>query len=149
MIYNAMDVANFIINKCYEMHNPISNLQLQKILYFAWIGFYEITGRSLFGDIICAWQFGPVVPEVYYEYCAYGGRPINIKCETDIKSDDQSILSNIVDKYVDIPVYVLVNMTHRAGGAWDTIFSGGEGNRQVIPFELIKAKECDRQHVSR
>lgn len=149
MIYNAMDVANFILSKCYEMDKPISNLQLQKILYFAWIGFYKATGRTLFWDNICAWQFGPVVPEVYYEYCAYGGRPINIRCETEIEFEDQSIINDLVDKYVDIPVNILVDKTHRPGGAWDIIFSGGNGNRQVIPFDLIKMKECGEQDVSR
>ena len=31
----ALDVAKYIINKAIDMRSPVSNLQLQKILYFA------------------------------------------------------------------------------------------------------------------
>lgn len=149
MIYNAMSVANFIINKCYLDGRPVSNLQLQKLLYFAWVEFYRKTKRTLFLDCICAWQFGPVVPEVYYEYCAYGGRPINIRCETEIMGEDEKLLGNFVDEYVKIPVNILVNRTHEKGTAWDIIYNGGTGKRKIIPFELIKQTECGGTYVSR
>lgn len=149
MIYNAMTVANYIINKSYMEDNPVSNLQLQKMLYFAWVDYFKRTGKSLFWDNICAWQFGPVVPEVYYEYCAYGGRPINIRCETEITEPDMAILDEIVQHYLLIPVNVLVDMTHQANTAWDIIYQNGEGNRQVIPFDLIKKTECKDTYVSK
>ena len=76
MWYDALDVAKYIITRCYEQGNPISNLKLQKILYFLWADFYRETRRYLFFDDICAWQLGPVVPKVYYEYCPHAGRPI-------------------------------------------------------------------------
>lgn len=148
MVYNAMAVADFIIDRCYKEDRPVSNLQLQKILYFTWVEYYQQTRKTLFWDSICAWQFGPVVPEVYYEYCAYGGRPINIMCETEILEEDRGILEQIIDKYVIIPVNILVNRTHQQGTAWDITYNGGEGNRRVIPFDLIKAKECGGDYVS-
>lgn len=122
---------------------------MQKVLYFTWVEFYHKTKRTLFWDSICAWQFGPVVPEVYYEYCAYGGRPINIRCETEIREEDQGVLNEVIEMYVGIPVNVLVNRTHQKGTAWDIVYSGGAGNRKVIPFDLIKQKECGGDYVSR
>lgn len=148
MIYNAIDVADYIINKCYNDEKPISNLQLQKILYFAWIEYYNKMHKPLFIDNICAWQFGPVVPDVYYEYCVYGGRPINIKCQTDITGTDAELLNKVVDKYVDTPISVLVEMTHKMGGAWDLTYEDGLGSRKVIPFELIKSVDCGGLYVS-
>jgi len=142
MLYNAMEIADYIINRCYEENKPVSNLQLQKILYFVWVDYYRQTGKTLFGDSICAWQFGPVVPEVYYEYCAYGGRPINIRCETEITQEDALIIQNIIAEYIDIPVNVLVDRTHKKGSAWDMVYQGGNGNRNVIPFQMIKEIEC-------
>ncbi|MGN0273000.1 MAG: Panacea domain-containing protein [Lachnospiraceae bacterium] len=143
MIYNASSVANYIIDKCSKMEKPISNLQLQKVLYFTWIEYYKRTGKTLFLDDICAWQFGPVIPTVYYEYCSYGGRPINVMCQSELLPQDEKILDGIIDKYVDIPVNVLVNMTHEKGTAWEKIYQDGIGNRRVIPFELIKQTECE------
>lgn len=141
MIYNASSIADYIIDKCYKMKKPISNLQLQKVIYFTWVEYYKKTGKTLFMDDICAWQFGPVIPEVYYEYCSYGGRPINIMCETAISESDKGILDGIIEKYVQIPVNKLVDMTHQKGTAWDRIYQNGSGNRKVIPFSLIKATE--------
>ena len=34
MGYSALDVAKYIINKCTTEHDAISNLQLEKILYY-------------------------------------------------------------------------------------------------------------------
>jgi uncharacterized phage-associated protein len=137
-----MAVANYIINKGYEDKKPVSNLQLQKMLYFAWIDYYKQTKRHIFWDSICAWQFGPVVPEVYYEYCAYGGRPINIRCETEIIETDRKILDDIINQYIDVAVNVLVDKTHKKGSPWDIVYQNGAGNRKVIPFQLIEAIEC-------
>lgn len=147
-IYNAEAVANFIINKCTSDENPISNLKLQKILYYAWVEYYKATKKYLFIDSICAWQFGPVVPDVYYEYCVYGGRPINLLCEIEISKEDQDILAPIIDKYEYEPVSELVEKTHRPGMAWDQIYQGGIGNHKPIPFDLIKKTEMEREYAS-
>lgn len=80
---------------------------------------------------IYAWQLGPVVPDVYYEYCSYGGRPIYEKSESCISSKNTTILDKIIDKYINIPASTLVNMTHEHGTAWDIVFDGGNGNRNV------------------
>lgn len=148
MIYNAMEVANFIIDACTRKGDPISNLRLQKLLYFTWVDYYRDTHNSLFIDPMYAWQFGPVLPEVYYEYCSYGGRPINLYCDNEIKPEDAQIISNILEKYQNVSVSELVERTHQQGTAWYEIFDGGKGDRRVIPFDLIIEKEFGERHVS-
>jgi len=147
-LYSAMAVANYIIDLCSKMENPISNLRLQKMLYFAWVDYYRETGHYLFYDPMYAWQLGPVVPEVYYEYCPYGGRPINLMCESEIKPKDEEILKDIVEKYKLVPVSELVERTHKPETAWSKVYNGGEGNKKVIPFDLIKKKEFGEDNVS-
>lgn len=141
MWYSAMEVARYIITRCSEEGRAISNLKLQKMLYFLWVDFYKKTGRKLFLDDICAWQLGPVVPEVYYEYCPYGGRPIFAEYTSEIKNKDQRILDDLIRKYIDIPASVLVSRTHKSGSAWDRIYKNGLGNRKIIPFSLIIERE--------
>ena len=141
MRYNAMEVARYIITRCSEKGRAISNLKLQKMLYFLWVDFYKKTNRKLFLDDICAWQLGQVVPEVYYEYCSYGGRPIFAEYTSKIKNNDQRILDDLIDDYIDVPASVLVSKTHKKGSAWDKIYKDGFGNRRVIPFSLIIEKE--------
>ena len=95
MVYKAIDIANYIINKCTIDLKPVSNLQLQKILYYVqreslW------RGKPAFNDIIEAWQFGPVVPEVYYTYCGFGAMKINLRFKEDIEDNLRIIIDKIV-----------------------------------------------------
>lgn len=136
-LYNAMQIADFIINYCTEIGDPVSNLKLQKLLYFLWVEYYKRHRKALFSDSMYAWQFGPVVPSVYYEYCSYGGRPINLKCETEIAAEDEAELKDIINEYRLIPVNELVNRTHEQGTAWYSVYNHGEGNHQRIPFDLL------------
>ena len=82
--HSALEIARYIISKCSFDKEPISNLQLQKILYCLQTKFLK-TSSALFDDKFEAWDFGPVVPEVYYQYCGFGAIPINMRY--DIKLD--------------------------------------------------------------
>lgn len=73
-IYDAMDVARHIINKSNADGCPLSNLKLQKVLYFIQADFLVNTKEHLpcFENRIEAWDFGPVIPDVYHEFKRYG-----------------------------------------------------------------------------
>lgn len=141
MRYNALEIARYIISRCSNAGSPVSNLKLQKMLYFLWVDFYRITGRMLFLDDICAWKLGPVVPNVYYEYCSYAGRPIFAFYSHQFDDNEERIMAQVVDEYMNVSANELVSRTHQVGTAWDMVYQGGRGNRNVIPFSLIIAKE--------
>ena len=106
-MYSAKQVAQYIINKCSIEERPISNLKLQKLLYFVWIEYRKNTGKKLFDDKIYAWQFGPVVPEVYYDYCAYGGMDIDRRYDSSkigIAEADAAVLDASLAGYLNCSV---------------------------------------------
>lgn len=140
-MYDAKEIAKFIISECFKRNIMISNLKLQKMLYFLWIEYWKIWKTSLFRAEFYAWQLGPVVPDIYYEYCSYAGRPIVKYYNTSIAGSDEETLIRIMLDYVYLSASKLVDMTHRKGGAWDVVYQDGVGNRNIIPFELIIAKE--------
>jgi len=142
MTYGAKNIANFVVNYCADKGSPITNLKLQKILYFLWVDYFKQTRRELYHDNICAWRLGPVVPEVYYDFCFYAGNPIRSAGQYTIYDDDIIILQKIIDKYAYMSASTLVNMTHQQGKPWDRVYKNGEGDRDVIPFYLIKMLEC-------
>lgn len=145
--YKAMDIARYIVDYCDEiLQKPITNLQLQLILYCVWVDYYKQTGRVLFADHIYAWQLGPVVSKVYSTYCVYGGRPIHHLYEEKVLlcNSDEERIAKIVDKYAGVQVYDLVQRTHAKGGAWARIYDSGAGNQKKIPLDLIKRLECKR-----
>lgn len=142
MLYTAIDIAKYIVSYCSNKKQPISNLKLQKILYYAWIDYYKRTGNALFLNDICAWQLGPVIPDVYYEFCSYAGTPIFESFDVSIDSNDIKTINSIIDSYISVPASALVNRSHKKGGAWDIVYQDGIGNRNIIPFSLIREKEC-------
>lgn len=138
MLYPAKEVANYIISYCVAQGKPINNLKLQAVLYFVWVDFWKKTRRELFTDDICAWQLGPVVPSVYYAYCAYGALPINLIHETTISGKDSSIIDESCKRLIDRPVRDLMNEAHVKDSPWHRTFADGAGNRTRIPFYMIK-----------
>lgn len=119
MTYYVTEIAKYIITYCSNKKRPISNLKLQKLLYFLWIDYFKKNNCSLFNENICAWQFGPVVPEVYYEFCSYAGSPINKIYDIVIyNQNDSVIINNLIDKYIEFSASKLVEMTHKAFKPW-------------------------------
>lgn len=142
MKYSANDVANYVLTYCTQKDKPISNLKLQKMLYFIWIDYFKETKLELFFNEIYAWQLGPVVPDVYYEYCSYAGTDIFISIDSKITDNDEIVLNSIIEKYIDLTPYELVNKSHAQDKPWSVIYNHGLGIRDLIPFSLIKKLEC-------
>lgn len=142
--YTATDIAKYIITYCHTKNQPISNLKLQKMLYYAWIDYYKATKTELYLDDICAWNLGPVVPNVYYEFCSYAGTPIPHDYQIHIIDAEKKVINPILEKYVNIAASTLVNRTHEKDMPWNVIFQDGLGNRDIIPFSLIIEKECQK-----
>lgn len=138
-MYTAIDLSKYIVSKCIKDGCPISNLQLQKILYYIQKDFLSRDDLA-FQDDIEAWPFGPVVPDVYYHYCGYGAMPITILCKyEDIEGCDQKYINPIVESKRILYPWDLVEDTHKEGGAWAQVYKDGEGNHHSIPTDLIKA----------
>lgn len=140
LYYNAKDIAKYVVNKCIDDEHPISNLQLQKILYYIQRAYLK-QDRCAFTENIEAWQFGPVVPCVYYIYCGFGSMRICVKLtpEEELQPEDKAIIDPIVESKRDLMPWDLVNDTHREGGAWNLTFKNGEGLHAIIPMDLIKS----------
>ena len=76
-MYSAIDVARYVVNYANSHDMMVSNLKLQKILYFIQLNFLMKNPNSpCFSDDIEAWAFGPVIPEVYREFKRYGSLSI-------------------------------------------------------------------------
>lgn len=115
-MYRALDIARYIIERCRENNKTISNLKLQKILYFVQAEFLVSKNQPCFAEKIEAWDFGPVVPDVYYEYRMYGSA--NIPCigkpkvSNIISTRDKELLDGIIDECSRYSASALVEITH-------------------------------------
>lgn len=137
IMYAAMDLAKYIVSKCTKENVPISNLQLQKILYYIQKEFLHKRGTIAFNDSIEAWQFGPVVPRVYYFFSGAGSMPILMQYNIKIGKDDEKLIDSIVKEKRSLNPWEMVEDTHRPNGAWDSIYRDGRGASDVIPVKMI------------
>ena len=143
-MYEVRFIAHFIIDYFSRIGKPISNLKLQKILYFLWIDYYKNSHDYLFDEEFYAWQFGPVIPEVYDEYCTYGGFSIDRRYEEhELSAEDEKLLPKFLKKYQNQSVGRLVERSHQRGKPWDYVYNQLGQFRAVIPFDIIVKKECE------
>ena len=140
-MYSAEDIAAYIVNRCIDNRRPITNLQLQKILYLCQLAYHRFTDASLFEDDFEARQYGPVVPSVYRMFSLFGGMKINrfVPEEVDIDPDTKDFLNILADKYSGYSPLDLTAVMHQNDDAWEQTFQGGEGDGKVIPKELMFA----------
>ena len=137
--YTALEVAKHIITKCSIDDKLITNLQLQKILYYIQRYFLKNQKRALFSDEIEAWQFGPVVREVYDYFCGSGAMTIyyiQIGGST-IAEEDAAFIDKIVEEKRELNAWEMVRDTHKKGKPWDLVYRDGFGYKDVIPKRLI------------
>lgn len=135
-MYSALDVAKFVITFCTSIGNPISNLQLQKILYFLQVHFAKQFER-LYRDDLYAWQYGPVIPDIYYLFAGYGASEIASKYDINIREQEQQEIIPIIKRLIQIDPWQLVEMTHKKGGPWDWTYDEGRGINGIINFEML------------
>lgn len=124
----ALNIAKNIITECMNENEPISNLQLQKILYFLQYQSLK-NGDQLFDDDFEAWQFGPVIPEVYRRFSIYGGRAIRRTFDGYEKSRLSQELRNIVREKRRLDPWDLVDATHNPRGAWAMAYNRAPKSR--------------------
>ena len=113
---SAFDVAKYFLSLSdEEAGDTISNLKLQKLLYYAQGFHLALFSKSLFNEQIEAWTHGPVVPETYYDYKQYGANTIPNPTDFDpelIDGQSRDLLDEVYNVYGQYSAWKLRNMTH-------------------------------------
>lgn len=132
MVYSVLDVSRHIINYSEEKDYGVSNLKLQKLLYFvqAYFMLEKKDHTPCFHEKIETWDFGPVVPEAYQEWTKYGSCDIpliesymvidrdniwnsyRVQYHDDIiDKDDKKLIDRVIDRFADYTATDLVSLT--------------------------------------
>ena len=134
---NARVLAHLIINFAIDSKKPVSNLMLQKLMYFCQLSYYKHENRRLITDCdFEAWLFGPVIRDVYIDYCMYGSnRILFAPTETE---ELPNCVQNTLTVWLDKRPWEMVQVSHRDGGAWDNNYI--KGLKKTIPDADVKAE---------
>ena len=114
----ALNVAKYLLSLVNQDNgDTISNLKLQKLLYYVQGYYLAYFNRPLFNEKIEGWTLGPVVPVVYNEYKQYGRDclPLN-DFDFDISNlnkEELNVIQNVFKVYNDYSASTLVSMTHK------------------------------------
>ncbi|MFR3484718.1 MAG: Panacea domain-containing protein [Clostridia bacterium] len=113
----GIDVANFFIDLAINIDDDsVTNLKIQKLLYFSQGYALAKLGKPLFSDNIEAWEMGPVVPAVYSALKQNGRNPIPHTVgefsEEVFSNDELDLLLGINEKYGQYTASKLVDMSH-------------------------------------
>lgn len=115
------DIADYFISLSNETQSLITNLKLQKLVYYAQAWHLAIKGEELFEDEFEAWVHGPVIPELYVQYKDFGWKPI---MRDDLSEGSfericgefgkelSGFLSELCDEYFGSSAYELEVLTH-------------------------------------
>ncbi len=141
-------VANRILLLGLKNDISITNMSLQKLIYFS-VGFYHMFSNKMLIDTnIEAWKFGPVSPEVYHEFKSYGKDPITrLSCvyspemdsptTPDINVATHQLASQVVNATFTLlggeDPFTLVENSHDPKGPWYRVFKPNSNN--IITFE--------------
>lgn len=116
----------------------LSNLKLQKLLYYAQGAHLALHDKPLFSDNIKAWQHGPVVPQVWHDYKGYGAGEIAEEIDedfSDFPTEAKDVLAEVYDVFGQFSAWKLRNMTHNEA-PWREAWTRGSG--ETIPHESMK-----------
>lgn len=69
-------IADLIVGFCSEHGDLVTNLRLQKLLFFAQAWHLALRDKPLFPERFQAWVRGPVQPNVYARFHHFGSSPI-------------------------------------------------------------------------
>jgi uncharacterized phage-associated protein len=132
--YDPRAVGNLMLDIAERDGIDVSNLALQKLLYFAHARFLVEMGQPLVTGYFEAWQFGPVHPTAYRAYKAAGDRHISFRATKQdaltgapsplVNPGDRAVVNLakwVISSYGRLTPGRLVEISHAKGAPWDFV----------------------------
>lgn len=111
--FSVDHVADTLIHLARERKlDDVTNLKLQKLLYYAQAWNLAFTGTPLFAEDIEAWVHGPVVPKVFRRFKALGWKTIDTTVSPFHGPYLIPHLRSILKAYGDLGATQLERLTH-------------------------------------
>ncbi|MFT8704362.1 Panacea domain-containing protein [Bifidobacterium aquikefiricola] len=156
----SIEIANLFVQR-HGNDLYLTNLKLNKLVYYAQAECLRNTGKSLFTDEIEAWDYGPVEPMVYYAFSSHGsGRILEPyspfpSLQPKIAGDEttREIVDKVAKQYGSFSAFDLVNFSHRNGSAWKLAYSGEHGvkitEQMIVDSSDGIVKPCESRKIAR
>ena len=139
--YSVKALANWVLDFAESRGERLSNMALNKLVFFAYEYALVSGGRKLTNAKIEAWDHGPVFREIYSSFKGFGadtitGRATRYNTRTnsveivnyDIAPDDEALLMEAVEPMIRLPAFLLRELSHDDSGAWAKVWNHGNSS---------------------
>jgi uncharacterized phage-associated protein len=145
---DPIDVVRYLVYKCSFYGDLITNLKMQKLLYYVYVWCLVREGEVCFKHKFQAWPNGPVLPVVYRKLKQFGAAPIDpgfadletkkdLKELKDILGDDLTlIIDKVYEKYGTKSAFELVALTH-SEAPWKNAIQK-EGRKEIEDKDILE-----------
>lgn len=131
-------MAEHVLAVAHRSGEKITNLQLQKVLFFT-MGMsirHNPSELEFFNNIYDRdfekWRYGPVVPNLYFSFNVYGDRGIENQGDYHLDLDR---FDNLVNNLIEVNIYKLVALSHKMR-AWKDYEPDILAGNRVEPYTL-------------
>ncbi|MDO7884269.1 Panacea domain-containing protein [Hymenobacter cheonanensis] len=112
----ARDVAEYLLRLSDEEANDITNLKLQKLVYYVQGFSLAAYDEKLFDEPIQAWRYGPVVADLYHYYKDNGSQVIfpdpSYEFTQDFTPEQEELMKEVNNIYGQYSGVKLMHLTH-------------------------------------
>ncbi|NRA48670.1 MAG: SocA family protein [Phaeodactylibacter sp.] len=150
--YKSVSIANYFIEKAIYDGVEITPMKVLKLVYIAHGWYLAVADNPLITEQTEAWKYGPVVPNVYHTFKAYGKNDISEIHQSDVvirkdfrllKEDDKTLLflDRIWEVYKKFSGGQLSSLTHQKDTPWYITWNKNGGSLKdgaIIANRLIK-----------
>ena len=141
-MHSARKVANFFIEEASLQGKELTPLQVIKLVYIAHGFVLANTNRGLIADVVEAWEYGPVVADLYHQLKRYGNEPIPSNMidwieSYELKENEKNIMTKVFNHYSKFTGVQLSTLTHQEGTPWHEVWEKF-GKNAIIPDEKTR-----------
>lgn len=135
MSYDGRSIANLVLDYADQAGWEVTNLKLQKLVYFCHVWSWIELERPLIRHSFEAWQNGPVLPYLYKDFKEFGSSPITSRAlalnpKTGLRepakyaldATTQELLKRVLNFYCRLSAHTLVTLTHAKNGPWHKVW---------------------------
>ena len=114
---DCLNVARYFIIRAYEdgIEAEMTNMKVQKLLYYAQSLHLALYNEPLFAEQIQAWRYGPVCPPAYKFYSEFEAKQLPIPDKESLLQlprEKKELLEEIWEYFGGYHAYKLSDMTH-------------------------------------
>lgn len=139
MGFDPRAVSNMLLDFADSADVNITNLSLNKILFFCHSDSITEQGKPLINLTFEAWKYGPVLPLIYHQFKKHGRHFItsratklcretgdNVTVSYSDLVEHEKFLNSCFIRYTTLAPSALVSLSHSPGGAWDTVWNSSD-----------------------